>query len=47
LIWWVIKQRGCFGADPRPGTCEHLHAVPERGGFFRRILMRLHPYHSM
>jgi tRNA(adenine34) deaminase len=46
LIWWVIKQRGCFGADPRPGTCEHLHAVPERGGFLRRLLMRLHPYHS-
>jgi len=46
LIWWVIKQRGCFGADHDPGACERLHAVPERGGFLRRLLMHLHPYHS-
>jgi len=46
LIWWVIKQRGCFEADPGPGTYERLQAVSERGGFLRRLLMRLHPYHS-
>jgi len=46
LIWWVIKQRGCFEADPGPGTYERLKAVSERGGFLRRLLMRLHPYHS-
>ncbi|HEY9452446.1 MAG TPA: nucleoside deaminase [Bradyrhizobium sp.] len=46
LIWWVIKQRGCFGPETASDRCKHLPAIRQTGSLWRRLLMRLRPYHS-
>ncbi len=42
LIWSVIKHRGCF-AETAP---LHLHAIPQRPGLLRRLLMPRHNHGS-
>lgn len=40
-VWAVIKYRGCFGSATTP-DCEHLQAIPSRGGILRKLLMMLY-----
>jgi len=42
LIWRIIKHRGCFGPETVADSPEYLKAIPERGGWLRRLLMLRH-----
>jgi tRNA(adenine34) deaminase len=46
LIWWVIKQRGCFGPHTGVEPPERLPAIPARRGPLGRLLMRFRRYHK-
>jgi tRNA(adenine34) deaminase len=40
LMWAIIKHRGYLGGHAASAGCVHLHAIPQRLGLVRRLLMR-------